>query len=286
MGELLRCDLEPEVMALAELGLHHEQQHQELLLMDIKHAFSKNPSHPSYLKVLPSPPEPAAEAPAASWVPHPGGRVHIGARSGDGFAFDNEGPPHAVWLQPFALATRLVTNQEWMGFVLDGGYERPDLWLSEGWARVQSETWRGPLYWSAETRLGRSFTLGGDQPLTLNDPVAHISFFEADAYARWAGYRLPTEAEWETIAVSTGDSCSQLFGDLWQWTSSSYSPYPRFRATAGAVGEYNGKFMVNQYVLRGGSWATPTDHTRVSYRNFVPAAARWAFSGLRLATDD
>jgi ergothioneine biosynthesis protein EgtB len=285
MGELLHDRLSPGVEALVELGLHHEQQHQELLLMDIKHAFWKNPSHPAYLRVLPSAPTVATDAPSASWVTRRGGRVEIGATPGEGFAFDNEGPRHAVLLRPFAVADRLVTNREWLGFVLDGGYERSDLWLSEGWARVQAERWRAPLYWSEEAGHWRTFTLGGDQPLALDDPVSHVSLFEADAYARWAGHRRPTEAEWEAVASCEESSCTDLFNGVWQWTSSSYSPYPRFRPSAGAVGEYNGKFMINQYVLRGGSWATPTDHTRVSYRNFFPAGARWAFSGLRLATD-
>lgn len=253
--------------------------------MDIKHAFSKNPFHPAYMGVLPSPQRLANPVTTPSWIAHPGGRVEIGARREDGFAFDNEGPRHDVLLRPFALSDQLVTNREWLGFVLDGGYQRSDLWLSEGWAWVQSERWRAPLYWSEEAGHWGSFTLSGDQSLALDDPVCHISLFEADAYARWAGHRLPTEAEWETIAVARDDLCAQLFDGVWQWTSSSYSPYPGFRPSAGAVGEYNGKFMINQYVLRGGSWATPIDHTRASYRNFFPAAARWAFSGLRLASD-
>lgn len=285
MGELFERDLAPEVLTLVELGLHHEQQHQELLLMDIKHAFSKNPFHPAYMSVLPSPQRPATSVTTPSWIAHPGGRVEIGARSEDGFAFDNEGPRHDVLLRPFALADQLVTNREWLGFVLDGGYQRSDLWLSEGWARVQAERLRAPLYWSEEAGHWLTFTLSGDQSLALDDPVCHISLFEADAYARWVGHRLPTEAEWEAIAVARNDSCAQLFDGVWQWTSSSYSPYPGFRPSAGAVGEYNGKFMINQYVLRGGSRATATGHARATYRNFFPASARWAFSGLRLASD-
>ncbi|HXQ58730.1 MAG TPA: ergothioneine biosynthesis protein EgtB [Acidimicrobiales bacterium] len=285
---------------LVELGLHHEQQHQELLLMDIKHVLSCNPLQPAYATVTVA--EPSAQAPVR-WIEHDGGLFDVG-HDGTGFAFDNESPRHAVHLEPFALAGRAVTCGEWMAFIADGGYERPDLWLSDGWATSQAEGWDAPLYWFRVVDDWWLFTLGGPQLVDPAEPVCHVSYYEADAFARWSGARLPTEAEWETVAAQRpGDAAAakfldtavlhprpagateSLFGDVWQWTSSAYSPYPGFQPAAGAVGEYNGKFMVNQYVLRGGCCVTSADHIRATYRNFFPPAARWAFSGLRLARD-
>ncbi len=308
-----------ELAGLVELGLHHEQQHQELLLMDIKHVLSCNPMHPAY-----RPPGPGAggsgvaaadwSEPARCWIEHEGGLVEVG-NYGDGFAFDNEGPRHPVYLEPFKMSERPVTCGAWRSFMEDGGYHRPELWLSDGWATVQAESWEAPLYWWEEDGVWRVFTLGGAQEINAAEPVCHVSYYEADAFARWAGCRLPTEHEWEVvagpiprwtgaearsgplvvhprsldIAPGAGDSENgapvSLFGDVWQWTSSPYSPYPGFQPAAGAVGEYNGKFMVNQYVLRGGCCITPPGHVRGTYRNFFPPAARWPFSGLRLASD-
>ncbi|HRP27352.1 MAG TPA: ergothioneine biosynthesis protein EgtB [Burkholderiaceae bacterium] len=261
---------------LVELGLHHEQQHQELMLTDILHLLSLNPLRPAALDV-PALRRPAAEA---GWIEHPGGEVGIG-HAGAAFAFDNETPRHAVRLQPFALANRLVTNGEYQRFIDDGGYTQPGLWLSDGLAAVQTSGWRAPLYWLDD---GTEFTLNGVVPRDADAPVRHLSFYEAAAYAEWAGARLPTEFEWEA-AVSGPTPPAQAFGDVWQWTRSSYDPYPRFRPAAGAIGEYNGKFMVGQIVLRGSSLATPEGHARATYRNFFPPAARWQFSGLRLAQD-
>ena len=264
------------IAPLIELGLQHEQQHQELLLTDILHALSMNPLQPA---VRSGPPAPCESA-AAGWQEHAGGEVGIG-HDGAGFAFDNETPRHAVILQPFALANRLVTQAEYQAFVDDGGYRRPDWWLSDGWAAVQAQGWRAPLYWLAD---GCEFTLHGVQPREPGQPVRHLSFYEAAAFAEWAGARLPTEFEWEA-AVAGPTPPAQAFGAAWQWTRSSYDPYPRYRPPQGAVGEYNGKFMVGQIVLRGSSAATPAGHERISYRNFFPPAARWQFSGLRLARD-
>jgi ergothioneine biosynthesis protein EgtB len=305
--ELLRSDPTPEALALVELGLHHEQQHQELALMDIKHVLAANVLDPVYRPG-------AAVAPTARsrstprWYEHAGGLVEVG-HDGEGFAFDNEAPRHAVHLAPFALATRLVTAGDVVDFIDDGGYQRPELWLSDGWARVQAEGWDAPLYWRPDGDGGGDgwsvFTLGGRRPVVADEPVCHVSFYEADAIARWAGARLPTEAEWEVVAADRSalgnlldldvlHPCpaaddpfgpSQLYGDVWEWTASAYLPYPGFRAAPGAVGEYNGKFMVDQHVLRGGGCLTPVGHVRPTYRNFFPAAARWAMSGLRLARD-
>jgi ergothioneine biosynthesis protein EgtB len=277
-------DLAPNAAALLELGLHHEQQHQELLLTDILHAFSLNPWLPAVR------PEGYANAIAAcasgeqdastGWKAYPGGSCPIG-HGGPGFAFDNEGPAHTVQLAPYALAKRLVTQGEFQAFIDDGGYREPRWWLSDGWAQVQTQGWQAPLYWLPE---GMHFTLWGVQPRAPAAPVRHLSFFEAAAYAEWAGARLPTEFEWEA-AMRSAAPPAQAFGSAWQWTRSSYDPYPRFRPPAGAVGEYNGKFMVGQIVLRGSSSATPEGHARVSYRNFFPPNARWQFNGLRLAQD-
>jgi ergothioneine biosynthesis protein EgtB len=283
---------------LIELGLHHEQQHQELLLTDVLHLLSCNPLAPAYCP--PPAAVPTASAPAdAGWWECDGGEADIGHDPRDGFAFDNEGPRHRVRLEPFALARALVTNGDWQAFIDDGGYRQPALWLSDGWAAVQAQGWQAPLYWRD---AGRAFGLHGEQPIDPAAPVAHLSFYEAAAYATWAGARLPTEFEWEAAARAWGaaaDSADppwqpqpprrpgdpQCFGAVWQWTRSAYDPYPRFRPLAGAVGEYNGKFMVGQIVLRGSSCATPPGHARVTYRNFFPPSARWQFSGLRLARD-
>jgi ergothioneine biosynthesis protein EgtB len=292
------CD-DPSLLELVELGLHHEQQHQELLLMDIKHVLSLNPLQPSYRAAAGR----SGHAPeAATWVEFPGGLAEIGYDGGEGFSFDNEGPRHTTYLQPFALADRLVTNAEWMAFIDDGGYRRPELWLSDGWATVRADDWTAPLYWHADDEV--LFTLSGMQPVGLDEPVCHVSFYEADAYARWADARLPTEFEWEVasqqadvsapanllaadhlhpVPAPSGEGLRQMFGDVWEWTSSAYLAYPGYKPSEGAVGEYNGKFMSGQMVLRGGCAVTPPGHIRATYRNFFPPHARWAFSGVRLA---
>ena len=273
---------------LLELGLQHEQQHQELLLSDILHAFSLNPLQPAW-RPAPTPAPAATAASGDPWWPRPGGEAEVG-HAGAGFAFDNETPRHRVLLQAHALARRLVNNGEYLRFMQDGGYRRPTLWLSEGWGQVHSHGWQAPLYWQMDVAgAPRSrHTLYGQQAWCANEPVCHLSFFEAAAYAEWAGARLPTEFEWEAAAVAALDDpgqCPDLQGRVWQWTRSSYDPYPRFRPLAGAVAEYNGKFMVGQIVLRGSSLATSTGHARSTYRNFFPPATRWQFSGLRLARD-
>jgi ergothioneine biosynthesis protein EgtB len=283
-----------------DLGFHHEQQHQELLLMDIKHVLSLNPLQPSYAGTR----SPVTDPDRLGWVDVEGGLVEIGHR-GDGFSFDNELPLHQVHLEPFRLADRLVTNGEWLAFMADGGYRRPELWLSDGWGRVQAEGWDAPFYWSEVDGVWFEHTLHGTWPVNPGLPVSHVSHYEADAYAAWAGKRLPTEAEWEhgvraagldvtgnladtetfhprPAGPSTG-RLRQAYGDCWEWTSSAYLPYPGFHPAAGAIGEYNGKFMSNQMVLRGGCAITSPDHTRASYRNFFPPGARWALSGVRLA---
>jgi ergothioneine biosynthesis protein EgtB len=288
------------IAPLLLLGLNHEQQHQELILMDIKHVFSKNPLLPAYRPARPSSHQ---DAPPLRWTSFEGGLHEIG-HAGGGFAFDNEGPRHKVWLEPFRLASRPVTCGEYLAFIEDGGYERPELWLSDGWATAQAQAWRAPLYWLGGAEGWRIFTLAGPKRLDEAEPVCHISHYEADAFARWAQKRLPTEAEWEVAAgtvplagnlADTGlfhplpatesDGLRQMIGDVWEWTQSAYAPYPGFRAVGGAIGEYNGKFMSGQMVLRGGCCATPVDHLRIAYRNFFPPAARWCFSGLRLAED-
>jgi ergothioneine biosynthesis protein EgtB len=299
VGELLAATDDPELAALVELGLQHEQQHQELLLTDIKHAFWCNPLRPAYrvqlpasMKTVPVPLRPIAGRE---------GVVEIGHR-GDGFAFDNETPRHRTYLQPHALANRLVTNAEYLVFIREGGYREPGLWLSDGWATVQREGWDRPMYWQDD--LESEFTLGGSRAIEPNDAVAHLSYFEADAFARWAGARLPTEAEWEAAAqhveiagnlqdeqrfrpgpAPAGEGMLQMYGDVWEWTASPYVSYPGFRPLPGSLGEYNGKFMCGQWVLRGGSCITPRDHLRASYRNFFPSHARWQFAGLRLGYD-
>jgi ergothioneine biosynthesis protein EgtB len=299
MGALLDDPLGAALAGLVELGIQHEQQHQELLLMDIKHVLSRNPLRPAYDAVRLPPPS-AAEEP--TWSRHRAGTYEVG-HAGPGFCFDNELPRHRVYLEAFELADRVVSCGQWLEFMADGGYHRPELWLSDGWATVQEQGWEAPLYWSTIDGGWDEFTLGGPIPVNPAQPACHLSYYEADAFARWAGCRLPTEAEWEVAAAGApvaghfldqtklhptplaGSPPPAPYGDVWQWTSSAYSPYPGFEPAPGAVGEYNGKFMVNQYVLRGGSCVTPPDHVRVGYRNFFPPAARWSFSGLRLARD-
>lgn len=272
------------VLALLELGLQHEQQHQELLLMDLLDGFSRNPLEPAYR-------QPAAAtgdvAEPLQWIEHPGGLVEIGADPEGGFHFDNEAPRHRHWLEPHAIASRLVRNGEFAAFIDAGGYRRPELWMSEGWALVQARNWRAPRYWRGSERdgWGWEFSLEGRRPLHPEAPVRHLSWFEADAYARWACARLPTEAEWETAARAAHPALRELEGQVWQWTASAYRPYPGFAPAAGAVGEYNGKFMSSQMVLRGGSDFTPPGHSRLTYRNFFPPASRWMASGLRLAQE-
>jgi ergothioneine biosynthesis protein EgtB len=284
-------------MGLLELGLHHEQQHQELLLMDIKHVLSLSLLRPAYQAY----PRPAGRmAPvAADWVKHDGGLVSTGF-DGPSFSFDNEGPPHLVHLRPFAVADRLVTCGDWIRFIEDGGYSTANLWLSDGWAAVNTEGWDSPMYWHRDGDGWSVFTLHGRRPVDPAEPVCHVSYYEADAFATWAGARLPTEHEWEAVArgqpisgqltdpssVHPGvQSEPSFYGGAWAWTSSAYLSYPGFHPAAGAVGEYNGKFMIGQQVLRGGSCATPQGHIRATYRNFFPPSARWPFAGVRLAKD-
>lgn len=285
------------------LGLHHEQQHQELMVTDLKHAWSLNPLHPVYPQ---APPQAGMAPPALRWLDFPGGLAEFG-HAGGGFAFDNESPRHKIHLEGFRLGNRLVCNKEYLEFMNDGGYDRPELWLSDGWAARQARGWSAPLYWHEEAEGWRTVGLAGDQALALNEPVCHVSFYEAEAFARWAGARLPTEAEWEVAAANVLVSghfleagrlaphaalaaddkgpLFQLYGDVWQWTASPYIGYPGYRPTTGALGEYNGKFMCNQMVLRGASCATPRSHARRSYRNFFPPEARWQFTGIRVAQD-
>jgi len=284
------------VAELIELGLQHEQQHQELLLMDLLDGFSRHPLAPVY-RLDPEGPEAIFQARARAvgsplrWLDWQGAQgqgavVSLGLdscrSSGQPFQFDNEGPRHRVWLEPFAIANRLVSNADYDAFIADGGYRRPELWMSEGWALLQDRSWRAPRYWRDG---GQEFSLAGLQPRHPEAPVRHLSWFEADAYARWAGARLPTEAEWELAQAHFGMALEQAFGLLWQWTASPYRPYPGFRPAAGAVGEYNGKFMTSQFVLRGSAYLTPDGHERPTYRNFFPPASRWLAGGLRLARD-
>jgi ergothioneine biosynthesis protein EgtB len=310
IGRLLEAGaVAPDVASTITLGLHHEQQHQELLLTDIKHAFGSHPLQPSYHPVTPAPARPATATPALTFQSFEGGVVWIG-HEGSGFAFDNEGPRHRCFLDPFAIADRPVTCGEYLAFMRDGGYARPELWLSDGWRMVESERWRAPLYWQedhhGETGRWLIYTLAGRRGLDLDEIVAHVSYYEADAYARWAGARLPTEEEWEhaATALAPGEPAGHfadanrlqpgrvgqakergLFGEVWQWTRSAYGGYPGYRVPEGPIGEYNGKFMSNQMVLRGGSCLTPAGHVRATYRNFFPPATRWQMSGIRLGRD-
>jgi ergothioneine biosynthesis protein EgtB len=292
----------PEVAATVLLGLHHEQQHQELIVTDLKHAWAGNPLHPVYRDAVPE----DGTAPPQAWLSFPEGMVWIG-HDGGGFAFDNESPRHRTFRHGFQLATRLVSNGEYLAFMADRGYDRPELWLSDGWAARQARGWTAPLYWEEQGGEWVLTTLAGPRPLRPGEPVCHVSYYEADAFARWAGARLPSEAEWESAAadVPLAGHCLeggrfhpstipaaedrgpvyQLYGDVWQWTASPYTGYPGYRPDAGALGEYNGKFMCGQLVLRGASCATPRSHARLTYRNFFPPDARWQFSGIRLAKD-
>ncbi len=284
-----------ELAFRVELGLQHEQQHQELLLTDIKHVLFQNPLLPAYAASLATPQ--AVEPAALEYINGPTGIVEAGF-DGDGFHFDNETPRHDTLLHPHAIASRLVTNGEYRDFIRDGGYASSTLWLSDGWSTVQEERWQRPLYWSED--LDREFTLGGVRELDANAPVAHVSYYEADAFARWAGARLPTEFEWEAAASDlavdgnlydsgylhpVASRGPQFFGDVWEWTSSSYSPYPGFKPLEGSLGEYNGKFMCNQMTVRGGSAVTSRDHIRATYRSFFYPQQRWQMLGLRLARD-
>jgi len=295
-----------EFSPVIEIGIHHEQQHQELIVTDIKHVFSENPLRPVYMTNSDKNGKPAKGAPPVKWIDFEGG-VHLIGHEGKGFGYDNEYPRHKVYLEPFRLQSRLVTNGEYLGFIEDGGYETPELWLSEGWAAVESRNWKAPLYWERKNGKWACFTLSGMRSVNTEDPVCHVSYFEADAYARWAGARLPTESEWEAAAsgqpvegnfaeklsfhpgahasVKDKHPLHQIYGDVWEWTQSPYTSYPGFKTLPGALGEYNGKFMCNQFVLRGGSCATSKSHIRKTYRNFFPPDARWQFMGIRLAKD-
>jgi ergothioneine biosynthesis protein EgtB len=306
MEDLTAGDVPEDARVRVVLGLNHEQQHQELLLTDIKHAFWSNPLHPVYAEGGLD--TGTRQATPLEWVEFAGGLTEVGY-AGSEFCFDNETPRHRVFIEPFRLASRPVTCGEYLAFMEDDGYRRPELWLSEGWATVQSERWQAPLYWrQGENGAWEVFTLGGRVRMEelLATPVCHVSYFEADAYARWAGKRLPTEAEWEMAGAtapiagnlmeaekfhpgaanpaSNREQLYGLYGDVWEWTASAYLPYPGFAPLPGALGEYNGKFMCNQMVLRGGSVATPASHIRATYRNFFPPATRWQFSGVRLAS--
>ena len=298
-----QADDHAELASLLELGLQHEQQHQELILTDVKHLLSRNPLQPAYMERWP---RAAVEPRPSRWVEFAGGMVSVG-HHGAGFCFDNEQPRHQVFLTPFELASHPVTHGDFLAFIDDGGYSRPELWLSLGLDTVQAQGWTAPMYWERRDGRWTTFTLHGRVEIDPTTPMTHVSYFEADAYARWAGARLPTEFEWEAAAADVAidgnflDSGAlqplaprvapprghpgQLFGDVWEWTASAYAAYPGFAAAPGAIGEYNGKFMCNQYVLRGGSCVTPRSHVRATYRNFFPPGARWQFSGVRLARD-
>ncbi len=302
MVHILSDHLTPEAVGLVTLGLNHEQQHQELILTDVKNGLWANPLRPAYRAAMEGHEAlSSARALPLAWRNFAGGVQAIGFE-GEGFSFDNEGPRHSVYLEPFCLASRLTTNAEYLEFIRDGGYGKAELWLSDGWDCVRNNQWQAPLYWELRDGEWWHYTIEGMKPLTMNEPVCHVSYYEADAFARWAGARLATEFEWEVAARScpiagnlleTGalhpqvaepaGSLAQMFGDVWEWTASAYLPYPNFKPAAGAVGEYNGKFMCNQMVLRGGSCATPQSHIRATYRNFFPPHVRWQFMGVRLA---
>jgi len=306
MEKLLAPNLPPDLAELVLLGINHEQQHQELIVTDVKYGLSTNPMRPAYREHSVHSVPQVRVAPLDAnlgWVAFDEGLYAIGAE-GDGFSFDNEGPRHEVYLQPFRLAWRLVTNSEYLEFMNNGGYNKAELWLSEGWDCIRANRWTAPLYWEQRNGEWWHYTMEGMQPVVLTAPVCHVSYFEADAFARWAGARLATEFEWEAAAQecavegnllesdalqplpassSSSSRLAQMYGDVWEWTGSAYLGYPGFRPAAGAVGEYNGKFMCNQMVLRGGSCATPHSHIRATYRNFFPPHARWQFMGIRLA---
>jgi ergothioneine biosynthesis protein EgtB len=310
MLQLLHHDLPDELAAVVTLGLNHEQQHQELIVTDIKHALWSNTLRPAYSELRMT--ENGRGTAKQQWLEYGEGLFHIG-HDGEGFAFDNERPRHKTYIEDFQIASRLISNAEYMQFMLDGGYRRAELWLSEAWETVRAQGWRAPLYWERNDKddIWLNYTAQGMRPVDLDEPVCHVSYFEADAFARWAGDRLPTEAEWEIAAAKPAENIAgnflesgnfhpqsashedrdpdkvlqQMFGDCWEWTRSAYEPYPGYKPATGALGEYNGKFMCNQYVLRGGSCATPQSHIRATYRNFFPAHTRWQFSGIRLAKD-
>lgn len=295
-----------EFSPVIEIGIHHEQQHQELMVTDIKHVFSENPLRPAYMSDRAGNGKSAGNTPPAKWLDFAGGIYSIG-HDGKGFGYDNEFPLHKIYLEPFRLQSRLITNGEYMDFIEDGSYRTPELWLSAGWATVETNNWEAPFYWERKNGKWVYFTLSGMRNVNPEEPVCHVSYFEADAYARWAGARLPTEAEWEVAAaelpiegnfaddktfhpearsgVKGDNSPRQIYGDVWEWTQSPYTSYPGFKTLPGALGEYNGKFMCNQFVLRGGSCATSKSHIRKTYRNFFPPDARWQFMGIRLAKD-
>ncbi len=299
----LASERDEHLLAVVQLGTHHEQQHQELMLMDIKHVFSCNPLRPAY-RDLPTTSE--EEVPPLKWLRFDG-KLQSDGHDGVGFAFDNEAPRHRVYVESFQIADRLITCGEYLEFIDDGGYERPELWLSDAWNAIQTRGWHAPLYWGLEGERWRIMTLGGMRDLNPREPVCHVSYYEADAYARWMGCWLPRESVWETVASTlpiqgnfreedrlhpaplapqNGTSWpAQMFGDVWEWTCSPYSAYPGYRAKDGALGEYNGKFMCNQMVLRGGSCVTPISHIRPTYRNFFPPDARWPFTGIRLTKE-
>ena len=296
------ASVDDDVADLVEVGLNHEQQHQELLLMDIKHVLSCNPLHPAYRQRATWPRDTSTGE--LGWRSYPSGVRRIG-HDGPGFCYDNEAPRHEVFVRPFELASRLVTNGELREFIADGGYRRPELWLADGWSRAEEEGWTAPLYWVRREGEWHEFSLAGLRPLDPGAPVCHVSYYEAAAFAAWVGARLPTEAEWEVAAAeqpvegnflergllhprgsgAAGPGPHQLYGDLWEWTGSAYAAYPGFRAAGGAIAEYNGKFMCNQQVLRGGACVTPRSHVRPTYRNFFYPHCRWCFSGIRLARD-
>ncbi|MEM7280243.1 MAG: ergothioneine biosynthesis protein EgtB [Pseudomonadota bacterium] len=296
MVRLLEANPTSDVMFLASLGLHHEQQHQELILTDLKHLLFQNPMFPRYRQCVRSS---MRESTSMNWATGKEGIHEVGFK-GNGFCFDNETPRHRILLSPHAMADRLITNGEYREFIQDGGYNNSELWLSDGWAKITTEEWKKPFYWHDD--LEREFTLNGLEAMDLNTPVTHLSFYEADAFARWAGCRLPTEFEWEVYTdgqTTQGNFVesnslhpqartskdTQVFGDVWEWTMSAYTPYPGFQPLEGSLGEYNGKFMSSQMILRGGSCVTPQSHIRATYRNFFYPDARWQFSGLRLAKD-
>ncbi len=303
IGELLRSDLSPQVLDLVLLGINHEQQHQELIVTDVKHGLWTNPLRPAYRgRGLIS--QAGKNGMSMDWHRFDEGLYDVGA-DGEEFCFDNESPRHQVYLQPFRIASRLVTNREYLEFMSSGAYSKPELWLSEGWDHVRANHWNAPLYWELRDGDWWHYAMEGMQPVEPEAPVCHVSYFEADAFARWAGARLATEFEWEVAAQAclvegnlldsdalqplpahSSNRLTQMFGDVWEWTGSAYLGYPGFKPAAGAVGEYNGKFMCNQMVLRGGSCATPRSHIRATYRNFFPPHARWQFMGIRLANGD